>query len=83
MWTKLGKMELFSQAFRAAVLDALHGGRWLLGMVMLAWHPWADALKRDSRAAAVELTRENRLQVEETVRAWLKGVATECTRRNG
>lgn len=68
---EIGKMELFSHAFRDAILEALHGGKRLLGTVMLAPHPWADALKHDSKVAVIELTRENRPQVQEAVKAWL------------
>jgi nucleoside-triphosphatase len=73
---EIGKMELFSHVFRDTILEVLDQGKRLLGTVMLAPHPWVDALKHDSRVAVIEMTRGNRLQVEESVTAWLKGVAT-------
>jgi len=70
---EIGKMELFSDAFRDAVLEVLHGGERLLGTVMMASHPWVDALKYGSEVMVVEMTREDRLRVEGTLLAWLKG----------
>jgi nucleoside-triphosphatase len=42
---EIGKMELYSQPFREAVTAAIESGRPVLGTVMLASHPWADAVR--------------------------------------
>lgn len=60
---EIGKMELLSERFRGAVLAALDAGRPVLATIMLARHPFADALKSRSDARTFELTLENRDRV--------------------
>jgi len=79
---EIGKMELFSHAFREAVMEALDSERRVLGTIMLAPHPWADAVKRHPDVALIELTRANRAQVLEQVLDWVKSSATENFRRS-
>ena len=69
---EIGKMELFSPAFREAVLEALDSGKKLLGTIMLAPHPWADRIKQDSRVEVVMVSRANHQQVAQELLAWLK-----------
>ncbi len=64
---EIGKMELFSQAFRAAVLEAIASAAPVLGTIMLRPHPWADALKARPEVQVVTVTRENRDALVEVV----------------
>jgi len=61
---EIGKMELFSNRFRQAVLSALESGKPVLGSIMLAPHPWADAIKARPEVEVTLLTEANRSQVE-------------------
>jgi len=69
---EIGKMELFSPAFREAVLEALDSGKKLLGTIMLAPHPWANRIKQDPRVEVVMVSRANHQQVAQELLAWLK-----------
>ena len=60
---EIGKMELLSNRFRQAVLAALECGKPVLATIMLAAHPWADALKRRPDVSLLVLTEGNRAQV--------------------
>jgi len=64
---EIGKMELFSPSFRQAVLEALEGGRCLLGTILLGPHPYADAIKARPDVRVIELTEANRAQMRERV----------------
>jgi nucleoside-triphosphatase len=55
---ELGKMELASEAFRAAVSELFDRRLALVATVHVARHPFTDALKRD--AEVVRVTRGNR-----------------------
>jgi nucleoside-triphosphatase len=57
---EIGKMELVSAAFRAAVEDALASPAPLLGAVMAASHPWADRIKAARGVTLIEVTVVNR-----------------------
>ena len=70
---EIGKMELFSPAFREAVLESLDSGKKLLGTIMLAPHPWADRIKQDPRVEVVMVSRANHQRVAQELLAWLKG----------
>jgi nucleoside-triphosphatase len=69
---EIGKMELFSVRFREAVTEALESGKKVLGTIMLASHPWADATKRRPGVEVVLVTRANRGSVVERVLEWLE-----------
>lgn len=69
---EIGKMELFSPAFREAVLDALESGKKVLGTILLPPHPWADGIKNDPRVEVIRVTRANHHQVLQEVLGWLK-----------
>ena len=70
---EIGKMELFSLAFREAVLEALESGKKLLSTIMLPSHPWADQIKQDPRVKVLLVSRTNHQQVLEELLGWLKG----------
>lgn len=69
---EIGKMELFSESFREAVLAALGSGRKVLGTIMSSAHPWADDVKRRPEVEVVTVTRANRDEVVEAVLEWLE-----------
>jgi len=69
---EIGKMELFSPAFREVVLEALESGKKVLGTIMLPSHPWADQIKRNPRVKVLPVSRTNHQQVLEEVLRWLK-----------
>ncbi len=69
---EIGKMELFSPAFREAVLEALDSRKKLLGTIMLSSHPWADQIKQDPRVEVLLVSRTNHQQVLGEVMEWLR-----------
>jgi len=70
---EIGKMELFSDNFRAAVREIINGDKKVLGTIMLNPHPFADDIKRRPNVKVVELTRANHDQVLREIQDWLKG----------
>jgi nucleoside-triphosphatase len=62
---EIGKMELFSQAFRRAVMEAVESGCCLLGTIMLGPHPFADAIRARPDVEVIELSEGNRTEVRE------------------
>ena len=68
---EIGKMELVSESFRAAVLRAVRCPRPVLGTVMSRPHPWADALKRLPQVLVVTVTLTNRDVLLDELRAQL------------
>ena len=69
---EIGKMELFSLAFREAVLEALNSGKKVAGTIMLAPHTWADRIKKDPRVKVREVSRTNRQHILEELTVWLE-----------
>jgi len=69
---EIGKMELFSNRFRQAVLSALESGKPVLGSIMLAPHPWADAVKARPEVEVILLTDANRSQLQGNLLATLR-----------
>ncbi len=57
---EIGKMELFSEAFRHSVLRAFDFPNALVAVIMLKPNPFADAIKRDYGARMIEVTPANR-----------------------
>jgi len=72
---EIGKMELFSEAFRKTVLQSVNSSRRVLGTIMFRAHPWADCIKQLPQVALVELTRANRGEVRSRLELWLKSAA--------
>ena len=70
---EIGKMELFSNRFRQAVLSALESGKPVLGSIMLAPHPWANAVKARPEVEVILLTEANRSQVQRDLLARFRG----------
>jgi nucleoside-triphosphatase len=60
---EIGKMQLYSRAFRQTVLEAVKIGHPLLGTIMLGRNPYADKIKRHRNVELLVLTEENRQDV--------------------
>jgi nucleoside-triphosphatase len=71
---EIGKMELFSAAFREAVEDALSSPKPVLATVMAASQPWVNALKSRSGVTLIEVTAVNRQFLPERILCWLQGI---------
>lgn len=57
---EIGFMELLSEDFRQAVLEAIDSGKLLLGTVTERYHPWVEKLKKRPEVEVVRLTTANR-----------------------
>ncbi len=68
---EIGKMELFSPAFREAVLAALNSQKVVLATVMARSPSWVDAIKARPGVSLLEVTRANREALPEQVLSWL------------
>lgn len=68
---EIGKMELFSAAFREAVTQIIDSGKRVLGTIMLNPEPWADRIKQNPQVHLIEVTRNNSDEVREELRSWL------------
>ncbi len=68
---EIGKMELFSDKFKAAVSEIIDSGKKVLGTIMLKPHPWADELKKRPQVYLITVTRHNHEQVLKEIEEWL------------
>ena len=68
---EIGKMELFSKAFRETVVNIIDSGQRLLGTIMMGPHPWADAIKQKPQVNLITVTRANQPAVLRELREWL------------
>ncbi|MFQ5594263.1 MAG: NTPase [Anaerolineae bacterium] len=57
---EIGKMELFSEAFKATVLNALNGPNAVLATITRGRHPWADRIRQRDDVQLIQVTQENR-----------------------
>jgi nucleoside-triphosphatase len=69
---EIGKMELFSAAFRDVVLEALESPKAVLATVTAASEPWVNALKRRGDVTLIEVTPANRQAMPDRVLCWLQ-----------
>jgi nucleoside-triphosphatase len=69
---EIGKMELFSDRFKEAVLKAIDSRKKVLGTIMLNPNPFADRVKSRPEVRVAELTRDNHQQVLKEITDWLK-----------
>ena len=74
---EIGKMELFSDSFKKAVLQLIDSGKMVLGTIMLSPEPWADTIKRKPQVNLVTVTRDNHHQILEELREWLKEIESK------
>lgn len=75
---EIGKMELFSAAFRQVVLAALDSPKPVLAAAMLHPHPWVDAVKVRADVNLVEVTPENRQTLPAQISRWLDKMLAEA-----
>jgi nucleoside-triphosphatase len=68
---EIGKMELFSDQFKAAVAEIISSGKKVLGTIMLKPHPWADEIKKRPQVNVITITRHNHEQVLKEIEEWL------------
>ncbi len=64
---EIGKMELFSEKFRRAVLEAVRSDRCVVGTVMRGRSRWVDGLTALPHVLVLELTEANRDQMVQRV----------------
>lgn len=57
---EIGKMELFSDAFKNAVLRALESESPVVGTILLRTHPFCNKIKKRDDVEIIEVTEENR-----------------------
>jgi nucleoside-triphosphatase len=69
---EIGKMELFSERFRKAVVSALDSDKPVIATVMASADPFVDALKARADVRVVEVTTDNRDRLPEELAAQLK-----------
>ena len=69
---EIGKMELYSDGFRQAVLAALDSGKPVLGTIMLGSHPFADLIRRRPDVEVFVVREENRAELPREIVARLR-----------
>jgi len=74
---EIGRIELFSEAFREAVDRAIGSGRKVLGTIMLNSHPWADEIKKRPGVELLSLTRDSYSRVLADVLDWMGGAKAQ------
>jgi nucleoside-triphosphatase len=57
---EVGKMELFSQAFRGAVLEAIRSDKPVVGTVLRGGNRWVEGLRALPDVTVLEVTEANR-----------------------
>ena len=73
---EIGKMELFSESFRAAILRALDSSTPVLATITKSRHPVAERIKARPDVQVVEITAANRdTVVQEVLLPWILEVA--------
>lgn len=69
---EIGKMELFSEKFKKAVVLALDSENKLLGTTQLSFNPFVDSIKDRKNCLFLNLTRDNREKIYKIVFEFLK-----------
>ena len=64
---EIGKMELFCEPFKEAVIAAVNGRNPILATATRGSHPWVDALKARRQVEVWPVTMHNRDRMPETV----------------
>jgi nucleoside-triphosphatase len=57
---EIGRMELLSELFRTAVVEAIESDSPVIGTIMQGHDPWVDWIKKLSHVIVLELTPANR-----------------------
>jgi len=76
---EIGKMELFSDAFRRVLVETLDSERPVLATVMKRSHPFVDRLKHRPDVELLEVTESNRDALVTELLTKLKVVAQHET----
>ncbi len=64
---EIGKMELFSSAFRSLILKCLDSPKLCVSTIMLKNHSFADAVKHRDDVVSFEITQKNRDSIDEVI----------------
>jgi nucleoside-triphosphatase THEP1 len=64
---EIGKMELFCEPFKEAVITAVRGGNPVLATAMRGSHPWVDEVKARQQVETWSVTVHNRDRMPERV----------------
>ena len=80
---EIGKMEMASDRFRQAVESALDAGCCLLGSILLAPHPWADAIKARPEVLVVGLTLGERERIRKRLVTLVRDCVEQRRRQRG
>lgn len=64
---EIGKMELFSPAFKEATLAAIESDKMVIGTITMSSHPWADRLKALPQVEIIQVTRANRSSMAQQI----------------
>ncbi len=64
---EIGKMELFSEGFRRAVLEAIRSDKPVVGTVLRSKNTWVDGLKALPEVTVIEVTEANRAGMARSV----------------
>ena len=67
---EIGKMELYCQPLKEAILKASSGPHRMVATIMARPHPWADALKARSGMECWSVARDNRDAMPSQVLWW-------------
>jgi nucleoside-triphosphatase len=60
---EIGKMQLYSRAFRQTIFEVVQCGHPLLGTVMGGRNPYAERIRRHPKVEVLELTADNRHEI--------------------
>ncbi len=69
---EIGKMELFSEKFKSAVLKALNSENKVLGTIMLKKNPFCDKIKKRKDTKIFYLKRENFKETKKEIENYLR-----------
>jgi nucleoside-triphosphatase len=64
---EIGKMELFSKAFREAIVEAIESDSVVVGTVMSSRNQWVDRVKDLPQVTVLEVTTTNRDRMAQRV----------------
>jgi len=71
---EIGKMELYSDEFKSAVLRALDSDKPVIGTIMEKSNPFADAIRNRTDVELVQVTEDNRGMVPGILKAKIEGL---------
>jgi nucleoside-triphosphatase THEP1 len=83
MIDELGKMELASEPFRAAVVALFEGDAPIVATVHTFRHPFTDALKARADVSTIRLTAANRAGLPEELASRLVPIRSTSRRSTG